>query len=424
MTPRRLVMCLDGTWNNAYDEQERDDGSKVRKPSNVLKTARAVKTHDDATGRDQLVYYDSGLGSLARYPGIANRLLQQADKTLGGAWGAGFEGNVEEALHFLIHNFRAGDEVFVFGFSRGAATARALTRFLGWSGGLPSKNDAYYLPEIFREYVASRGQTSCSEVVGEIDARHQERAGETGREFHPLDPFQKVEVLFLGVWDTVSALGSRLRSGGDKNATENKSFHVGDEPARSVLHARHALALDERRYDFRPDVWKRTLPGQTLEQRWFAGVHSNVGGGYVRDGMANVALHWILQEAKKQGLVLDDAFLAHYRPYVQHRLYESFSTKYKLFETARLRRNKGVREPWRYPATAHVTLDPSVMIRLRADPAKHEWLKEPYRPDNVLEWLGRQEDLDGFLKANGVNDPRNRELPKDAEKRMEKLVKG
>jgi len=129
MPPRRLVLCLDGTWNSTASEARRRDGDTVLKPTNVLKLARAVlpQTGD---GGEQVVYYDIGVGSLARYPGAANRLLAVADRLLGGGWGAGFESQVEKALGFLVVNHRPEDELYVFGFSRGAAAAQALTRFL------------------------------------------------------------------------------------------------------------------------------------------------------------------------------------------------------------------------------------------------------------------------------------------------------
>src|SRR5260370_5868198 len=157
---RRLVICLDGTWNSSFSEHMRRDQHgehTVLKPTNTLKTCRAVLPLA-GDGRMQISYYDIGVGALAEYPGTANELLYKFDRLLGGAWAAGFEGNVEDALHFLAVNFQLDDEVFVFGFSRGAAEARAVTQFLDWNGGLPQKKDAYYLPILFRAYVASHGR--------------------------------------------------------------------------------------------------------------------------------------------------------------------------------------------------------------------------------------------------------------------------
>lgn len=425
MAPRRWILCLDGTWNSAYVKKKRDDGHEVLKPSNVLKLGRSVLPFDARSGREQTVYYDVGVGSLSRFPGASNRLLATTDKLLGGAFGAGFEANVEDALTFLANNQTPGDEVFVFGFSRGAATARALTRFLEWSGGLPAKGDAYYLPRFFRAYVVSRGATSAAAVRQAIDA---ERAAERNP-LEPLGPFQRVDVVFLGVWDTVMALGSRFRAAGASTSTASRSFHVGARPASCVRHARQALAIDEARYDFRPEVWADRQPGQTLEQRWFAGVHSNVGGGYVDDGLANLAFHWILDEAAAQGLAVDKSFAAAYRRYPQDRLYRSESIVYRLLDGLRLRYGRGRRSLSGRPPTANLTLAPSVIHRIQADPTERTDsgalrfpdLRTLYRPDNVLRFLACQPDLDRYLEQLGFAEAKSRALPEDVVRRLAEL---
>lgn len=425
MNPRRFVLCLDGTWNSTYVKKRRDDGHEVLKPSNVLKLCRAVLPFDEGSGRAQVTFYDTGVGSLAKYPGASNRMLSAADKLLGGAFGAGFEANVEDALDFLVHNHAPGDEVFVLGFSRGAATARALTRYLDWAGGLPAKRDAYYLPRFFREYVVSRGRRSAAEVRRAIDA---ERAVErVARE--PLPPFEPVEITFLGVWDTVMALGSRFRAAGESTSTASRSFHVDSRPAACVRHARQALAIDEARYDFRPEVWTGARPGQSLEQRWFAGVHSNVGGGYVDDGLANLAFHWILEEAAALGLAADRSFAAAYRRYPQDRLYRSESWLYRLLDGARGRWGRGRRSLAGWPETARLTLAPSVIHRLQADPderlangeLRFPDLRQRYRPENVLRFLAAQPDLDAYLAGLGLADERARALPADVVERIAEL---
>lgn len=425
MTPRRWILCLDGTWNSTYVKKQRDDGHEVLKPSNVLKLCRSVLPFDESSGREQVVYYDVGVGSLSRYPGTSNRLLSAADKLLGGAFGAGFESNVEDALTFLVNNLTPGDEVFLFGFSRGAATAQAVTRFLDWADGLPAKEEAYYLPRFFREYVASRGEKGAAEVRREIDA---ERAAEA-RPRAPLAPFQRVDVTFLGVWDTVMALGSRFRAAGGGTSTASRSFHVSARPAACVRHARQALAIDEARYDFRPEVWKDHLPGQTLEQRWFAGVHSNVGGGYVDDGLANLAFHWILDAAAGQGLAVSSSFAAIYRSYPQDRLYRSESLLYRVLDGLRLRFGRGLRSFLGWPASANLALSAAVIHRIQADPAERKAngelrfpdLRKIYRPENVLRFLACQPDLDRYLEGLGLADASARALPADVVRRLAEL---
>lgn len=423
---RRIVLCLDGTWNSTYDRKFREDGSTVLKPTNVLKLCRAVRPVD-SSGRQQLTYYDIGVGSLAKYPGTANRLLYLADKGLGGGYGAGFEGNIEDALHFLVFNYEKGDEVYIFGFSRGAATARALTRFLDWSGGLPTKRDAYYLPELFREYIAARGAGTADEAKKRINARRTtEKPGGGARS---LEPFQEVNVQFLGVWDTVMALGSRFKAKGQSTSTVSKSFHAGAQPALCVKNARQALAIDEARYDFRPEIWTGYAPGQTLEQRWFAGVHSNVGGGYLNDGLANLAFRWILQEAQDEGrgLEVDRQFTGFYRGFAQGRLYRSDSFLYRTLEALRGRSSEGKRklyDPGR-PAEANLSLAASVIHRIQADPKNPDFQLEgkPYRPDNVLVFLAHQPDLLGYLAGIEGLRPELRCLPQDVLQSIETLQK-
>lgn len=422
---RRIVLCLDGTWNNAYSVRKRSDGHSVLKPSNVLKLARAVVPHDTGSDRQQVVYYDVGVGSLVEYPGLANRLLVGADRVLGGGWGAGFEGNIEKALAFLVLNHEPGDEVFVFGFSRGAATAQAVTRFIDWAGGLPLKHDAYYLPRLFREYIACRGAEPREQTLERIN---RQRAAEH-RPLPPLDPFQQIGVPFLGVWDTVMALGGRFRARGAHTSGAKLSFHVGPQPPKCVRHARQALAIDEVRYDFRPEIWTGPAdPAQTLEQRWFAGVHSNVGGGYVDDGLANLAFRWMLGEARSQGLAVDPSFAGKYRGYAQDRLYRSESILYRAFDAVRWRAGRGRRSLLEWPDAAGLSLDPSVIRRIQADPKEADprnpslprWpeLRQAYRPDNVLRFLAAQPDLRAYLIAIGVDPPT---LPSDVEERLRDL---
>ena len=143
MTKRRIVMCLDGTWNSTYAKATREDGTDIAKPSNVLKLARAVLPVA-LDGTSQIVYYDTGIGGEVDSEG-GWKLFTSIQKSKEGMWGLGFNANVEQAVTFLVNNYQSGslDEVYFYGFSRGAATARAIIKFIDWMGGLPTKRDAF-----------------------------------------------------------------------------------------------------------------------------------------------------------------------------------------------------------------------------------------------------------------------------------------
>lgn len=431
LAPRRLVLCLDGTSNSDFDDKLRapkkppadgqagksgaatGDGKlapiSVLKPTNVLKVCRGVVPWDQATRREQITYYEVGVGSLTKYPGVANRLLWRTDGVLGGLEGAGFEANIESALSFLVLNYQPGDEVFVFGFSRGAATARGLTRFLDWTGGrLPGKGDAYYLPVFFHEFVVGQARKSFDDVAKGIDAvRKSDGSG-------PLDlgAFYTVRIHFLGVWDTVMALGGRFHSGSATSSVSH-TFYLENQPAACVTNARQALAIDEARADFRAEVWTGHRAGQSLKQRWFAGVHSNVGGGFVYDGMANVALAWMLGEAKQYGLAMDPGFIGHYKPFVYDKLYPE-PGYYKFADLIRGRRGQGKR-----PVTGdEMSVDPSVFRRIQADPQKFPKMEgQPYRPRNLFAFLACVPDLQQYLADLGVTAP----LPADVVTQIQAL---
>ena len=384
---KRIVLCMDGTWNSADRKKERADGSKVLKPSNPLKTARAVLPRDPESGIDQVIWYHAGVGSLGKYPGPSNRVLGFVDGKLGGAWGAGFEANIERALTFLVSNHRPGDRVFVFGFSRGASQARGLTRLIDWIGGVPTPRDAYFIPLLFQHYLATGGRGQPREVVTS-----------SGRGLS--ESVVPVRIEMLGVWDTVMALGSRFKAEA-KTTGEERSFHTGDRPAACVRHARQALAIDESRDDFRPEIWQGHATDQTLEQRWFSGSHSNVGGGYVKDGLANLAYRWMIAQAQALGLAFDDAVTKHYRPHPQAKLYGSRTALYSVLESIRFRRGKGIRSLLGHPPEAHLTVDPAVIHRLRAYPTDHPDV-DTYRPPNLLDYLAAQDDLEAFIEGLGL----------------------
>lgn len=380
---RRFAICLDGTWNHAAQEHERDDGTRVYRPSNVLKLARAIEK--SAAGVEQITYYDAGVGAMNRAPDMRAKAIRYLDNSLGGAWGAGFEVNIEEAYTFIANNYAPGDELFVFGFSRGAAQARSLCNLIEWTGGVPRKSDVFYAPTLFGGYLECRGaEGRCKGVVAAINERRRKRDQD------PLPEFIPVHIRFLGVWDTVLSLGSRLNAGATPLA-----FHTPSEPPSSVARICHALAIDESRHDFRPEIWHPNGTGARLEQRWFAGVHSNVGGGLIDDSLANCALRWITDEAEKCGLAVDRPYLSFFREYPQGSP-SSKSMGFEVLDTLLrpLRGFEGVRDMTAIPGT---TLDQSVFERLHADPAKHKGMGGAYRPENLRRYLAANPALDDRL---------------------------
>jgi hypothetical protein len=225
----------------------------------------------------------------------------------------------------------------------------------------------------FRTYLETAG-------LGDPNGVRTERKQDS-----PMERLIDIEVRFLGVFDTVMALGGRFGAKDEASRTE-RSFHVGLRPAKCVQNARQALALDERRWDFRPEVWQDREPHQTLQQRWFAGVHSNIGGGYTEDGLANVPLRWMLKEAEAQGLALDNTFVGAYDAYYQGRKHESRSFKFRVLD--RVRRRDGLRPLTGYPPEANLYVHPGVVHRLVSDPNDKRFKQlDRYRPENLRQFL-------------------------------------
>ncbi|MFY0405908.1 DUF2235 domain-containing protein [Solicola sp. PLA-1-18] len=288
---KRLVVCFDGTWKNASDVDV----------SNIEKIARTVRTDGGESGVQQVVSYIPGVG--------ANYYL--ADRLLGGALGFGTLGNLVRGYRFLCLNYAPGDQVFVFGFSRGAATARSLAGMISRVGLLdvPGLMDGR-LDEAVRRYTGG-----------------YPRRGETRRsaeEFRAAHCHASPEITFLGVFDTVAALGRRARF---------NDFGLCDV----VAVARQALAVDEQRVVFRPLLWDgddgdaRRRPDR-VKQVWFQGAHSDVGGGSgPESGLSDTTLLWMLQEARAEGLEVDDALLLrHVFTGARARLHPSLTPFYRL----------------------------------------------------------------------------------------------
>ncbi len=256
---KRIVVCCDGTWND-----EENSGPVT----NVVRLSRAILPLDEHGAQPivQVVYYHSGVGT-------GNEL----DRLIGGGVGAGLSRNVQECYAFVADNYVPGDEIFLFGFSRGAYTARSIAGLIGWSG-LLRKADMDDFGTLWLGY-KTKNLPGAVDVLSNFASRRDD-----------------VAIKCVGVWDTVGALGIPGAGHADADFKNLYQFHDTNLGPR-VEHAFHALALDEMREDFEPTLWIQTpegrAAGQVLRQVWFAGVHSNIGGGYDEHGLSDVALAWM-----------------------------------------------------------------------------------------------------------------------------------
>jgi uncharacterized protein (DUF2235 family) len=299
---KRLVVCCDGTWNDA------DSGTDF---TNVARLAWAIEPVDIRTGQEipQIVYYQSGVGS-------GGDLINRA---VGGGIGAGLSRNVRDAYSFLSNNYCDGDEIFLFGFSRGAYTARSISGLIGYAG-LLHKRDMDRFANLWEGY-------RLRDKLGQADPRLQFA-----------DRHSPVGVKCVGVWDTVGALG--IPGHLDKVFISFYEFHDTDLGAH-VENAFHALALDETRDDFKPTLWVQDpaiqAKGQLLKQVWFAGVHSNVGGGYEEHGLSDIAQAWMASEIDPL-LAVDVGYLKSKRDlrndWSLGKLYDSAGPEWKLLGTS------------------------------------------------------------------------------------------
>jgi uncharacterized protein (DUF2235 family) len=296
---KRIVICADGTWN---EREQVDDKTGKRKPSNVTKVARTVLPKS-AGGVDQIVYYHEGVGTEG---GL--------DKFTGGAFGKGMEENIRNLYRFIVYNYDPGDELYFFGFSRGAFTVRSLAGFMN-KVGLLEKDDDFYTPEVYGLYEHNHAKGSPA----------WEKAFHNIRGTRPCPTIR-----FIGVWDTVGALGAPGAVGQWLNPRKYQYHDIGLHP--TISNAIHALAIDEQRKPFAPSLWTRPNGWLgNLEQAWFPGVHTNVGGGYHPDGVANEPLHWIVEKAEAVGLEFDKPVLARYLPCFNSSLRDSMKPWYQVF---------------------------------------------------------------------------------------------
>lgn len=363
---KTIAIFLDGTWNKPETQTNvRLAFQALAFDSNSTDSLKRFRFNKDHSGQEQIGFY---------YPGVGTRPLQWVS---GGAFGNGLSRNVLEAYSDLCTHYQPGAQIFLFGFSRGAYTARSLAGLIRNCG-------------ILMEPTASLLDQAWNMYVGRDDVLHPDARIPQGfrRSFSHDDP---TNIQFLGVWDTVGALGIPSSQAWIPFSRAHYQFH---DVALSgiVQHAYHAVALDEHREDYQPTMWavesneditlhriraQTAKARQTVEQRWFVGAHANVGGGYKNDRLASIPLAWMCDKAAALGLEF------HYRPVAEPEAYrddpvDSYAQfmfgAYKIYK--RNRRYNRI-----FGCALNESVDESVWARWHAQPA--------YRPPSLLKYASK-----------------------------------
>jgi uncharacterized protein (DUF2235 family) len=360
---RRLIVCADGTWN----KPEEDDHG-VPAPTNVVKMQRAIKAVD-SQGISQIVYYHSGVGT-----------GDKLDQVLGGAFGDGIDRNILECYEFLVNNYHPGDQLYFFGFSRGAYTVRSLAGLIRNSG-------------ILQQKYAGMAKEAFSMYRDRDPAKHPN--SDLGKTFRASFS-REVDIDVIGVWDTVGALGVPLGLFDKLNHTRF-AFHDVSLSSR-IKNAFHALAIDERRGPFAPTLWVQPREDAEqarnwLEQAWFAGVHSNIGGGYAEAGLSDIALRWMVDRVKAHPgtpestiLEFDDAYVAELtRPNELARLYDSMTSTFRPLGELQRQIDQDRAQNDRVGVLTWEYVHESAKRRYDSS----QLLESPYAPQNLRSYIDR-----------------------------------
>lgn len=287
---KRILVCLDGTWNSSGKEETGSD-------TNVLKLYRMAHKHD---GASQVSGYFAGVGT------------SRFEKITGGLFGIGLYDQIKDGYQFIVNQYKPGDQVIITGFSRGAFSARCLAGFVATCGVLKSRvvdvgdlRDRQAINDLWALYKHRNDSPSAKAAMVDL----------IGKECHPRD---LRTISAVGVWDTVGSLGipwevfegHEFASKLDKHERRLLEFLDTELPA-GVAKGYHAVALDEQRVPFVPTLWTGPrLNDGTIHQVWFAGSHSNVGGGFANTGLSDIALDWMIRRLRtSHGLEVDNVIM-------------------------------------------------------------------------------------------------------------------
>ena len=294
---KNIVICLDGTGNQVEENI-----------SNVLKLYRALKKNET-----QIVYYDQGVGTLGRRDSWARISQWFREKFIGMGFGLGLDKNVLQAYEFLACNYVDGDQIYLFGFSRGAHTARVLAGML-YVVGLLRPEQLSLCGAALTAYKQS-DEIDPSAFLAETEEASEKKYEGEGANFRRVMKPRTVAIEFMGLWDTVSSVFiPNYRGLFFPPIKRDNQPHTSRNPA--VKKVCHAVSIDEKRRFFRLDKWpdgqvfkpnffsQGTPPDQINKQVWFAGYHSDVGGGQKKDdsGLSQFSLIWMFKEAEAAGI--------------------------------------------------------------------------------------------------------------------------
>lgn len=301
---KRLVFCFDGTWNKLVPDLA----------TNVVLTAASI-SRIAPDGTPQIIHYDEGVGT------------GDLEQVRGGMFGYGLMDNVREAYRFLVFNYDPGDDIYVFGFSRGAFSARTFIGFIRHVGPLHRLHAGRVdeAIELYEDRV--KGKDGSADAMRRFRATYSDKVciGQEDEDWrcsnqpgYEAGGAPQMAIRYLGVWDTVKAMGVPEIIPGSDWFNREYDYHDASLDA-FVESARHAVAIDERRKLFPVvlfddvDELNETRGSASAhddapyQERWFPGVHGSVGGGGDIRGLSDDALMWVLAGAKKAGLKLDTA---------------------------------------------------------------------------------------------------------------------
>ena len=357
---KRIALFLDGTWNNVSDN------------TNVWRL-KSLCTRSS----EQLVYYSAGVGT------------QTGERLSGGMFGIGINEEVIDAYQWLVEHYEPGAQVFIFGFSRGSFTARSLAGFIT-KCGLLKPGSPVSMKQMFERY--RKGTAQSVLALGKVVESGLPLEDRWIKEYS-----RPIPIWFQGVWDTVGALGVPLPC--VPNVSREDFAFLETDLRINDTHAYHALAIDEHRKAFAPTLWVKSTPKQGdtypprdldhVEQRWFAGAHANVGGGYENDLLAQIPLQWLMNKAIAHGLEFKDNVvidgdentcpIRDSLAEMAHGIYEVLTLgKHYYRPIGAEPRDTGDA----VESTINETIDGTVFDRWRAD--------ETYRPPNLKEWAARR----------------------------------